>query len=101
MSILIEQEHGGAAEGVVVVAGAFDEDSVQALRAAMAAHPSGRGVIVDLSELDEVDQRAIGALLAAAHRLAEDGRSLEIRAAKPSVRKTLRSVGLHQWAAVA
>jgi anti-anti-sigma factor len=86
---------------VVVGRGEFGSGAVTALRAALDAMPDTAELVVDLSEVTFIDQRGVGALLGAAHRLAENGRSLVVRDAPPSIRTVLRSVGLHRWAAVA
>ncbi len=84
---------------VVVGKGEFGSETVTALRAALNA--DSPSLIVDMSQVTFIDQRGIGALLGAAHRLAEQGRALVIVDAPPPIQLVLRSVGLHRWAAVA
>ena len=86
---------------VVIGQRGFGARTTDALRAAINGLPDRRAVVVDLANLDALDERGIGVLLAAAHRLYEDGRALIVQGANAAVRAHLRAVGLHRWAAIA
>ena len=99
MSLAVEAQSPGTTDAAVVKgSGRFGAGAVSALRAALELRPDAGTLIVDVSEVDAVDERGVGALLGAAHRLAEEGRSLVIRGASSAVRLRLRAVGLHRCA---
>jgi anti-anti-sigma factor len=87
-------------ETVVIGRGEFGGGAAAALRAAIDSMSPASELTVDLSEVTFLDQRGIGALLGAAHRLAEGGSTMTITGVTPDVRTVLRSVGLHRLAAL-
>ena len=94
-------ERWAAREAVVLVAkDEFGSAAAAALRTALHAAPEAAALVVDVTGVEFVDGRGVNALLGAAHRLREEGRSLVVRGASTSVRSALRAVGLHRWAAV-
>src|SRR3954468_6971611 len=88
-------------ETMIVGRGEFGGGAATALRATIDAMSPASELVVDLRDVTFIDQRGVSALLGAAHRLAESGGTMTIAGASTDVRAALRSVGLHQWAALA
>ena len=102
MSVMVEKEPSATTlDAVVVAQGSFGAGATAALRAVIDGMPDAGTLVVDLAEVDALDERGIGALLGAGHRLYEEGRSMVVRGASAAVATRLRAVGLHRWAALA
>ena len=81
---------------VVRLVGELDADDAPAVRALLLQHAtSGRGLVVELSELAFVDSAGLAALVAAHKAARAAGRTVLLAAPSPTVQKVLSITGLH------
>ena len=100
-SVMVEKEPAEVLDGALVAAqGAFGAGADAAMNATLEGLPDVSTLVVDLSRVSSIDGRGIASLLAMAHRLGEEGRTLVVRGAAPALERRLRAVGLHRWAAL-
>jgi anti-sigma B factor antagonist len=86
---------GGNPDPVVIATGEIDLAVREELREVLA--PLAGVVTIDLSDVTFVDSSAIGVLVSAHKRLAEQGGSLRLRNPRDMPRRALEIVGLADW----
>jgi len=105
MAIKLHEQSGNVTvvddgRSLLVARGELGAGAATAIQAAFDAAPDIRWLIVDLSGVTGMDTAGLGALHAAAQRLAEDAKLLVLRDAPTSVAIALRASGLPRSAAI-